>query len=49
MRELSAKARNKILTPEEDAEADNFERVGSMLPTLKSKAQQTLRRSRRGA
>jgi hypothetical protein len=49
MHELSAKARAGTLTPEEDAEMDNFERVGSILSTLKSKARQVLRRSRRGA
>ncbi|MBI3462772.1 MAG: hypothetical protein HY000_06890 [Planctomycetes bacterium] len=46
MRELSAKARAGTLTPEEDAEMDNFERVGSMLSILKSKARQVLKRSR---
>ena len=49
MHELSAKARAGTLTPEEDAEMDNFERVGSILSTLKSKARQVLRRSSRGA
>lgn len=49
MRELSAKARAGTLTPEEDAEMDNFERVGAMLSTLKSKARQVLKRSSRGA
>ena len=49
MRELSAKAREGALTPEEDAEMDNFERVGSLLSTLKSKARQVLKRSRRSA
>lgn len=49
MRELSAKARAGTLTPEEDAEMDNFERVGSILSTLKSKARQVLKRSSRGA
>jgi hypothetical protein len=49
MHELSAKARAGALTPEEDAEMDNFERVGSILSTLKSKARQVLKRSRRGA
>ena len=48
MRELSAKARAGTLTPDEDAEMDNFERVGSILSTLKSKARQVLRRSSRG-
>jgi hypothetical protein len=49
MHELSAKARAGTLTPEEDAEMDSFERVGSILSTLKSKARQVLRRSSRGA
>ncbi len=49
MRKLSAKARAGTLTPEEDAEMDNFERVGSILSTLKSKARQVLKRSNRGA
>jgi hypothetical protein len=49
MRELSAKARAGSLTPEEDAEMDNFERVGAILSTLKSKARQVLRRSSRSA
>ncbi len=35
MHELSAKARAGALTPEEDAEMDNIERVGSILSTLK--------------
>jgi hypothetical protein len=49
MHELSAKARAGTLTPEEDAEMDNFERVGSILSTLKSKARQVLKRSSRSA
>jgi hypothetical protein len=49
MHELSAKARAGTLTPEEDAEMDNFERVGSILSILKSKARQVLRRSSRSA
>lgn len=44
MRELSAKARAGALTPEEDTQMDNFERVGSILSTLKSKARQVLKR-----
>jgi hypothetical protein len=44
MRELSAKARAGSLTPEEDAEMDNYERVGAILSTLKSKARQVLKR-----
>ena len=46
MHELSAKARAGTLTPGEDAEMDNFERVGSILSTLKSKARQVLNRSK---
>jgi hypothetical protein len=49
MHELSAKARAGSLTPDEDAEMDDFERAGSILSTLKSKARQALKRSRRGA
>jgi hypothetical protein len=49
MHELSAKARAGTLTPDEDAEMDNFERVGSILSILKSKARQVLERSRRDA
>ena len=49
MRELSAKARAGTLTVEEDAEMDNFERVGSILSILKSRARQVIQRSRRGA
>jgi hypothetical protein len=49
MHELSAKARAGTLTPEEDAEMDSFERVGSILSILKSKARQVLKRSSRSA
>jgi hypothetical protein len=49
MRELSAKARAGTLTPEEDAEMDAIERVGSILSTLKSKARLVLKRSSRSA
>jgi hypothetical protein len=49
MHELSAKARAGTLTPEEDTEMDNFERVGSILSTLKSKARQVLKSSSRDA
>lgn len=45
MHELSAKARAGALTPEESAEMDNFERVGSILSVLKSKARQVLKRT----
>lgn len=49
MRELSAKARAGTLTPEEDTLMDNYERAGSILSTLKSRARQVLKRSSRGA
>jgi hypothetical protein len=49
MRELAAKARAGTLSSEEDAEMDNFERAGSILSTLKSKARQVLKRSSRSA
>jgi len=49
MHELSAKARAGTLTPEEDALMDNFERVGSILSILKSKARQVLKRPSRSA
>ena len=48
MHELSAKARAGSLTADEDSEMDNFERVGSILSILKSKAGQVMNRSNRG-
>lgn len=47
MRELSAKANAGKLTAEENAEMDNFERVGAMLSVLKSKARLVLKKPRR--
>jgi hypothetical protein len=47
MHELSAKARAGTLTPDENAEMDTYERVGSILSTLKSRARQVLKRSNR--
>lgn len=44
MLELLAKAKKGTLTAEEEAEIDNYERVGHMLSLMKSKA----RRSREG-
>jgi hypothetical protein len=49
MRELSAKARAGTLTPSEDLEMDEFERVGSILSILKSKARLALKRRGRNA
>ena len=43
MHELSAKARDGKLTPGEDDEMEGFERVGSLLSILKSKARQALK------
>ena len=43
MRQLSAKAREGALTPEEQAEIDNYERVGHFLNILQSKARRSLR------
>jgi hypothetical protein len=49
MRELSAKARAGTLTPEADEAMDDFERAGSILSILKSKARQVLKRTSRSA
>lgn len=46
MHDLSAKARKGTLTADEDAEMDGYERVGTLLSTLKSKARQVLKRPR---
>jgi hypothetical protein len=43
MNALAAKAREGKLTPEEEAEAEAYMRVGSLLGTLKSKARQALK------
>lgn len=45
MRELSEKARQGSLTSDEAMEADGYERVGSLLGILQSKARQSLRQS----
>jgi hypothetical protein len=47
MHELSAKAQAGKLTVDEGREMDNFERVGAILSTLKSKARKVLKRSSR--
>ena len=49
MNELSAKARAGTLSSEEEVEMDGFERAGSILSTLKSKARQVLKRSSQSA
>lgn len=43
MKQLSAKARAGTLSPEEEFEVQNFERVGDLLSILKSKARQALK------
>jgi hypothetical protein len=43
LRELSAKAREGTLTAAEQAEADNYERVGHVLNILQSKARRALK------
>lgn len=44
MRDLLTKARQGVLTAEEAAEAENYERVGHMLSLMKSKARLSLKR-----
>jgi hypothetical protein len=48
MHELSAKVQAGTLTPEEEYEIDGYERVGSTLAILKSKARKVLKRTSRG-
>jgi hypothetical protein len=43
MRELSAKARAGILSPEEQVAINNYERVGHLLNILQSKARRALK------
>ncbi len=47
MRQLSAKAREGTLSPDEQAEISNYERVGHLLNILQSKARRSLK-GRRG-
>ena len=46
MRELSAKARAGSLSEEEDDEIETFERAGTLLSILKSKARLVLKETR---
>ena len=50
MHELSAKAQEGVLTRREQAELDNFERVGHLINLMQSKARRSLkaRRDARG-
>jgi hypothetical protein len=43
MRQLSAKARAGTLTSDEQAEIDNYERVGHLLNIMQSKARRSLK------
>jgi hypothetical protein len=43
MRQLSAKARDGTLTPAEQDEINNYERVGHILSLMKSKARRSLK------
>jgi hypothetical protein len=43
MRQLSAKAREGTLTPEEQAAINNYERVGHLLNIMQSKARRSLK------
>jgi hypothetical protein len=43
MSQLSAKAREGTLTPDEQVEVNNFERVGHLLNILQSKARRSLK------
>jgi hypothetical protein len=43
MRQLSAKAREGTLSPDEQTEINNYERVGHILSLMKSKARRSLK------
>src|SRR4051794_25605107 len=43
MQALLAKAKEGTLTPDEEVEIDNYERVGHLLSLMKSKARRSLR------
>ena len=45
MHELALKAQEGKLTPAEEFDIENFERVGTLLAILKSEARQLLKRS----
>ncbi|MCZ6651542.1 MAG: hypothetical protein O7D91_00730, partial [Planctomycetota bacterium] len=45
MKELAEKARKGALTPEEQAQADSYERIGNFLGLLHSKARISLKKS----
>lgn len=47
MHELAQKARDGSLTPAEEFEIDNYERVGTMLAILKSRSRKLLKQTSR--
>jgi hypothetical protein len=47
MHNLAAKAREGTLTPDDEYAIDNYERVGTLLAILKSKARKVLKRASR--
>ena len=49
MHELSQKAQEGELTPEEQFEIDNFERVGNLLAIMKSQSRKLLKHTRRAS
>lgn len=49
MKALLARAKAGVLTPDEAAEIDNYERVGHMLSLMKSKARLALRKAQSDA
>jgi hypothetical protein len=49
MHELAVKNQDGSLTPEEESELDHYNRVGSLLSIMKSKARKLLRNGRRAS
>jgi hypothetical protein len=49
MHELAQRAQEGELTPEEQFEIDNFERVGNLLAIMKSQSRKLLKRPRRAS
>jgi hypothetical protein len=45
MHELAVKAQEGTLTPDEELQIDDFERIGTMLSILKSKARKVLKQT----
>ena len=49
MHELAVKNQDGTLTPEEESELDHYNRVGSLLSIMKSKARKLLKNGRRAS